>query len=164
LSERSRGSEPEHNGELASTGQGVSERYGSTATATPLITIRFREKAMIEYKNNPNNNIIEIIIEGKITEEDFDQVVAQLKVDIAKHGKLRILEELRHFEGIDPQALWKDIRFGFAHLNDFTHAALVADTKWLRTLAEAFNSVLSVKVKAFEPSQIDEARNWLSNT
>jgi hypothetical protein len=33
----------------------------------------------------------------------------------------------------------------------------------LRTLAEAFNSVLSVKVKAFEPSQIDEARNWLSN-
>ena len=118
---------------------------------------------MIEYKNNPNNNIVEIIIEGKITEEDFDQVDTQLKVDIAKHGKLRILEELRHFEGIDPHALWKDIRFGFAHLNDFTHAALVADTKWLRTLAEAFNSVLSIKVKAFEPSQIDEARNWLSN-
>jgi hypothetical protein len=27
-----------------------------------------------------------------------------------------------------------------------------------------FNSVLSVKVKTFEPSQIDEARNWLSDT
>ncbi|MBD2512424.1 STAS/SEC14 domain-containing protein [Nostoc muscorum FACHB-395] len=119
---------------------------------------------MIEYKNNPNNNIVEIIIEGKISEEDFDQIVSQLKVDIAKHGKLRVLEEIRHFEGIDPLALWKDIRFGLTHLNDFTYAALVADTKWIRTLAEVFNSVLSVKVKTFEPSQIDEARNWLSDT
>ena len=119
---------------------------------------------MIEYKNNTFNNIVEIIIEGKITEEDFDRVVSQLKVDIARHGKLRILEEIRHFEGIDPLALWKDIRFGFAHLNDFTYAALVADTRWIRKLAEVFDSVLSVKVKTFEPLQIDEARNWLSNT
>jgi SpoIIAA-like len=116
---------------------------------------------MIEYKNNPDNNIVEIVIAGKITEADFDQVISQFKVDIAKHGKLRILEEIRHFEGIDPLALWKDVRFGFAHINDFTHAALVSETKWLRTLTEAFDNVLSAKVKAFEPSQIDEARNWL---
>jgi SpoIIAA-like len=118
---------------------------------------------MIEYKNNPNNNIVEIIVEGVITEKDFDQVISQFKVDIAKHGKLRILEEIRHFDGIDPLALWKDLRFGFTHLNDFTHAALVADTKWMRTITEAFGSVMSAEVKAFEPSQIDEARNWLSN-
>ena len=117
---------------------------------------------MIEYKNNPENNIVEIVIEGKITEEDFDRVVSQLKADIAKHGKLRVLEEVRHFEGIDPIALWKDIRFGFAHLNDFTHAALVADAKWMRTLTEVFDRVLSVKVKTFEPSQIEEARHWLA--
>ena len=118
---------------------------------------------MIEYKNNPNNNIVEIIIEGVITEEDFDQMISRFKVDIAKHGKLRILEEIRHFDGIDPLALWKDTRFGFAHLNDFTHAALVADAKWIRTITEAFGSILSLEVKTFEPSQIDEARNWLEN-
>lgn len=105
---------------------------------------------MIEYKSNPNNNIVEIIIEGFITEEDFDRVIAQFKIDIEKHGKLRILEEIRHFDGIDPLALWKDIRFGFAHLNDFTHAAIVADAKWIRTITEAFSSVLSAEVKAFE--------------
>ena len=58
-----------------------------------------------------------------------------------KHGKLRILEEIRSFEGIDPIALWKDVRFGLAHVNDFTHAAVVADAKWVRTFAEAINSV-----------------------
>jgi hypothetical protein len=50
---------------------------------------------MIEYKNNSNNNIVEISIEGKIIEVDFDRVIFRLKEDIASHGKLRILEEVR---------------------------------------------------------------------
>ena len=84
---------------------------------------------MIEYRNNLDNNIVEICVEGKITEADMDQVVTQLKADIEKHGKLRILEEIRSFTGIDPIALWKDAQFGFAHVNDFTHAAVVADAQ-----------------------------------
>lgn len=118
---------------------------------------------MIEYRNNPNNNVVEITVEGKITEADFDQVIARLKEDIATHGKLRILEEVRSFTGIDPIALWKDVRFGVAHVNDFTHAAVVTDAKWMRTFAEAVGGVLSAEVKAFESSQMKAARMWLMN-
>lgn len=78
---------------------------------------------------------------GKLPLSDFDQVVAQIKADIEKHGKLRILEEIRNFSGIDPIALWKDAKFGFAHVNDFTHAAVVADAQWMRTISEALGSV-----------------------
>lgn len=126
---------------------------------------------MIEYRNNPNNNIGEISVEGKITEADFDQVIAQLKADIEKQGKLRVLEEIRSFDGIDPFAqravrpiaLWKDVRFGFSQINDFTHAAVVAEQEWMRTIAQAVGSVLSAEVKAFEASQIEAARTWLAN-
>ncbi|MEL6164382.1 MAG: STAS/SEC14 domain-containing protein [Cyanobacteria bacterium J06628_3] len=118
---------------------------------------------MIEYRNNPENNIVEISVEGKITEADIDQVVAQIKADIEKHGKLRILEEIRSFTGIDPIALWKDAKFGFAHVNDFTHAAVVADAQWMRTISEALGSVLSAEINAFEPSEIEAAREWLKN-
>jgi hypothetical protein len=120
---------------------------------------------MIEYTRNSDNNIVKIIISGKITEDDFDRVIAQFKVDLGRHRKLRILEEVRQLEGIDPLAFWKDIRFGFAHLHDFTHAALVADTQWLRTITGAFINIfpIDVKVKVFEASQIDEAQNWLVN-
>lgn len=117
---------------------------------------------MIEYRNNPHNNIVEISVEGKISEADFESVIARLRGDIEKHGKLRILEEIRSFEGIDPIALWKDIRFGLAHVNDVTHAAVVADAKWVRTFAEAVNSVLSAEVKAFERPHLNEARQWLA--
>lgn len=117
---------------------------------------------MIEYRNDPNNNIVEICVEGKVTEADFDAVIFQLKGDIAKHGHLRILEEIRSFEGIDPIALWKDAQFGLAHIDDFTHAAVVADAQWMRTFAEAVGNVMSAEVKAFEGSQIEAARTWLT--
>ena len=65
---------------------------------------------MIEYKNNSSNNIVEISVEGKITEADFDRVSSQMKADINKHGKLRLLETFHSFEGIDPITLWKDRR------------------------------------------------------
>jgi hypothetical protein len=117
---------------------------------------------MIEYKNYPQNNIVEISIEGTIREADFDQVTERLKTDLKQHGKLRILEEIRSFEGIDPIALWKDVRFSLSHVNDFTHAAVVTEAKWMRTFAEAINSVLSAQVKAFERSQIEAARQWLA--
>lgn len=119
---------------------------------------------MMEYRNNFNSNIVEISVEGKITEADFDRVILQLKADIEKHGKLRILEEIRNFDGIDSIILWKDVRFGLAHVKDFTHAAVVTDAKWMRTFAKAIGSVLLTKVKAFEESQIEEARTWLANT
>jgi hypothetical protein len=119
---------------------------------------------MIKYQKNPENNIVEICIDGKITETDFDRVITQLKADLQKHGKLRILEEIRSFEGIDPIALWKDLNFGLSHINDITHAAVVADAKWMRTFAEALDNVLSAKVKAFESTQIDEAKIWLASS
>ncbi|NJN23327.1 MAG: STAS/SEC14 domain-containing protein [Acaryochloridaceae cyanobacterium RL_2_7] len=118
---------------------------------------------MIEYRNNPSSNVVELTVEGKITEADFDQVIVQLKTDIEKHGKLRLLEEIRSFEGMDLIALWKDAQFGLSHVNDFTHVAVVANAEWMRTIAVAAGNILSAKVKAFEPSQIEESRTWLSN-
>lgn len=120
---------------------------------------------MIEYIRQVDSNIVTIIIEGKITENDFERVVSQLKSDLEKHHKLRVLKEVRHFEGIDPPVFWKDTRFGFAHLKDFTHAAFVADAQWMRTMTEVFSNIFptDVKVKVFEPSQIDEAKKWLAD-
>jgi hypothetical protein len=90
-------------------------------------------------------------------------LISQAHADFKKHGKLRILEEIRSFEGMDPIVLWKDLKFGLPHLNDITHVAVVADAKWMRTFAEAINSVLSAKVKAFELGQIEQTRTWLKS-
>ncbi len=116
---------------------------------------------MIEYRNNPTSNVVELIVEGKITETDLDQVITQMKLDISRHGKLKLLEEIRSFEGIDPIALWKDAQFGLSHVNDFSHVAVVAEAEWVRTIAAASDNILSAQVKAFAPSQMESARTWL---
>ena len=116
---------------------------------------------MLNYTNTPTNNYVEIVVEGQITEADLDPVMARIKSDIEKHGKLRLLEEIHSFEGIDPMALWKDIQFGLSHLNDFTHVAVVAEAEWVRTLSAATDNLLSAQVKAFTPSHISAARTWL---
>lgn len=119
---------------------------------------------MIEYRNNPTSNIVELIVEGKITEVDLDRVITQMKLDIGRHGKLRLFEEIRSFEGIDPIALWKDAQFGLSHVDDFTHVAVIAEAEWVRTISAAADNILSAQVKAFEPSQIEAARTWLLTT
>jgi len=116
---------------------------------------------MIEYKKALDNNVAEMIVEGKVTEADFDRVIKQMTADIEKHGKLRLLEEIRSFEGMDLMTLWKDAQFGLKHVNDFSHVAVVADAEWMRTIAAAAGNVLSAEVKAFDLSNIDAARNWL---
>ncbi|MEM9092413.1 MAG: STAS/SEC14 domain-containing protein, partial [Cyanobacteria bacterium P01_F01_bin.53] len=121
-----------------------------------------RHFLMIDYRNNPDNNIVELTVEGTITTVDFESAIAQLKTDIQTHGKLRLLEEIRSFKGIDPIALWKDAQFGLSHANDFTHVAVVADAQWMRTIAAAAGNLLSAEVKAFEAGNLKEARDWLS--
>ncbi|MFK8183159.1 MAG: STAS/SEC14 domain-containing protein [Phormidesmis sp.] len=116
---------------------------------------------MIEYKQAIDNNVAEIAVEGKLTEADFDQAIEQMTADIEKHGQLRLLEEIRSFEGMDLMALWKDAQFGLKHVNDFSHVAVVADVEWMRTISTAVGNVLSAEVKAFDRANIDAARNWL---
>ena len=116
---------------------------------------------MISYKNHQDSNVAEMTVEGKVTAADFEEVTTQMTADIETHGKLRLLEEIRSFEGMDLMTLWKDAQFGLKHVNDFSHVAVVADAEWVRTIASAAGNVLSGEVKAFDRSSIDAARNWL---
>lgn len=114
----------------------------------------------LQYVSNLESNLVEIVVEGKVTESDYERIVPQLKADVERHGKLKVLEEIRSFEGIDPMALWRDLRQA-SMIEDFTHVAVVADAQWLRTLADAVSSMIPAEVRSFERTQIEEARTWL---
>ena len=118
---------------------------------------------MIKYKGNPRNNIVEIYINDKITQSDFEQITTQLKADLQKHGQLRILEQVNGNCDMKSIMLLKDLLFGLSPTNDFTHAALVTDAKWVKTYVRAIDNVLSANVKTFESAHIDRARALIAN-
>ncbi len=84
-----------------------------------------------------------------------------MKADIQKHGKIKVLEDVRSFEGADLMVFWKDLKVSPLASN-VTHAAIVADAKWMRTIAEAVGSIIPMKIKAFKRSQIESAWEWLT--
>lgn len=117
---------------------------------------------MIEYRNNPNNNVVELTVDGKITTADFKSLVAKVDADFAKYGKLRVLEDIYRLEEIDPMVLWAVLQ-QIRRIYDVTHAAIVVDAKWLRSSAKVISGIYPFEIKVFERSLIEEARVWLAS-
>jgi hypothetical protein len=118
---------------------------------------------MIECREVPQTNILEIAVDGKVTREEFDAVVARMTDVIELHGEVRLLEVVRDIGGIEPSALWEDIKFGPKHMRDISHVAVVGDQKWLEWATALAKPFLSAEVRFFRLDQIDEARRWIAD-
>lgn len=116
---------------------------------------------MIDYREDPASNVIEIVVDGGISREEFEAIAAKLEAQIARHGKVRLLEEIRSFGGIEPAAFWGDLKFSLRHLSDFSRCAVVTDQRWIEWLARAMDPLVACEIRHFPPEQIEHARHWL---
>lgn len=117
---------------------------------------------MLDYRENPLTGVVEIVIDGPISREDFRRVAENLEDAMRRHGKLRVLEELRAFGGMDLATWADDIRFGFKHLNDFSRAAVVTDKAWVQPLAKLAGALSPAEVRVFPLDDKQAARAWLA--
>jgi hypothetical protein len=119
------------------------------------------EKPMIDYREDPVSGVIEITVDGKISRQEFDDIAARLEAHIARHGKVRLLEEVWSLGGIDPGTFWADLKFTLRHLNDFSRCAVVTDRRWIEWLAKGVDHLIACEIRHFPPEQIEAARRWL---
>jgi SpoIIAA-like len=115
---------------------------------------------MIEYHED-HSDLVEIVVDGRVGKAEFDAVAARLEAAIARHGKLRVLEEVRSFGGIEPAAFWADLRFVLRHLNHFSRCAVVSDKRWIELLATGADKLIRCEVRHVPPAQVEAARAWL---
>lgn len=119
---------------------------------------------MVEYNNLPGTNIIELCTARTPDDLASYKIIERLKADIQKHGKLRVLHEVRSPLGADPSQFWRDARIALSLDSGFSHIALVTDIDWLSRMSESTGRTLSANVRVFKQSQIEEARQWLKDT
>ena len=117
----------------------------------------------MDYKPVDENGFAVLTISGKLVSEDFDRVVPLVEDDIAKHGRIRLLERVESFTGLDPMALWKDMRFGLPLVGKISHVALVSDAAWMRAATDVMGGLFPGKVKSFELETEEAARMWLKS-
>ncbi|OJV33895.1 STAS/SEC14 domain-containing protein [Sphingomonas sp. 67-36] len=106
------------------------------------------------------DGLVELVVDGAISREDFDKVVSTLEGAFAKHGKVNVVEVVRKFGAIAPQLWWRDLTWSFSHLGRFGRCAMVTDSGWIGPVARVMAAMLPIELKTFGADQLDAARAW----
>ncbi|MGI8891654.1 MAG: STAS/SEC14 domain-containing protein [Chthoniobacterales bacterium] len=106
-------------------------------------------------------NVVRVQVSGKLTQEDYDQLIPSWKETIARHGSMRLLLIMEDFEGWKLGAAWDDFRFSTGHAKRIVRVAMVGEKTWQKWMAKLGALFLADEIKYFELSQLVEAERWV---
>ena len=119
---------------------------------------------MIERISESQGNIIAFRASGKLTDEDYKNIlVPSIEAMVKEHGKVRLLLYLDEgFKGWEPRAMWDDFKVGLGKLkDDFEKFALVGGPKWVQWAMKLDNYLMRGEVKTFSIVQLQDAWQWV---
>jgi hypothetical protein len=102
---------------------------------------------------------------GKLTAADYTEVLAPALEAAAGSGKIRILLDFNgEFDGMEPGALWQDLKMGVRNWNAWERIALVTDHAWMRDGLNIFSWAVPGEARAFRASDRATAIQWLTES
>lgn len=101
---------------------------------------------------------VEIAVQGKLTEADYEGLVPQLEETLKQYGKLRVLIKLEDFHGWTPAALADELRFDIRNRNAFERIAIVGDNALEKLGTRLSAPFFSGETRYFEDEA--SAREW----
>ncbi len=116
---------------------------------------------MLSYTVDDEAGVLELIVDGAITRADFEVIIPALEAQIAKHGKLRVIETIRKLGPIDWSLWLEDVKWVVAHRDKLARAAVITDHGWIGPITRASAMLLSGDMRVFPESRADEARAWV---
>ncbi len=108
-------------------------------------------------------NTIAASCSGRVTAQDYETVLTPaVESALAKHPKLRLFYQIEPaFSGLEPGAMWDDLKLGMSHFSRWERVALVTDVEWIRLAAEAFGFLMPGQIRAFTMANAAKARHWV---
>jgi SpoIIAA-like len=119
---------------------------------------------MIEIMQGLQENVVAAIASGKVTGEDYDNVlIPAIEDKIKKYGKIRMLYQLgQDFTGFTYEAMWDDAKVGIWHLTAFEKIAVVSDVDWIIDAVKVFKFIIPCPVKTYRNEALPKAKAWIS--
>jgi SpoIIAA-like len=104
---------------------------------------------------------------GKLTRDDYREVLEPALTEAAESGEIRMLFSLTNFEGLEPGAWFDDVKtglgLGIGHHSAWKRSAVVTDVTWVGKAFELFAWMTPGEVKVFpEMDQLEEAKTWVA--
>jgi len=122
------------------------------------------EDSMIELLPESNGNILIFSAKGKLTDQDYKEVlIPQMESIIRKYGKARLLLDMGdEFHGWEIGALWDDAYFGIAHRKDFEKMGVIGGPKWVEWGMKIAALAISGELRSFSLDEREEAMRWIN--
>jgi hypothetical protein len=115
----------------------------------------------IDFRELDDGSLLHVTVSGKLAHEDYSRFIPEFEMLIRKHGKIRILLEMRDFHGWQGTALWDDLKVDFKHFSDIEKIAMVGEAKWEKTMSMFCKPFTTATVRHFDVSQIEDAKQWI---
>jgi hypothetical protein len=114
----------------------------------------------IKLEEMKKGKLLDVHVSGKLAKDDYKEFVPEVDRLIEQHGKIRVLLKMTDFRGWKAGALWEDIKFDLKHFSDIERVAMVGEKKWQKGMSQFCRPFTTAKIRYFDRSKIDEAREW----
>jgi SpoIIAA-like len=117
---------------------------------------------MIKVIENMPVGTIGVEAAGKVTEDDYRNVLAPAVSAALERGDVRLLYVLgKDFDSYSAGALWADTKMVAGNRKAWKKVAIVSDADWLENSIKAFGWLMPGEVKIFETDEVHDAKEWL---
>jgi hypothetical protein len=118
---------------------------------------------MMEIIQGLPENVVGVISSGKVTGEDYDNVlIPAIMEKIKKYKKIRILYQAgRDFSHLTYDAYLGDAKVTW-HITSIEKVAVVSDVHWINDSIKIFKFIIPTSVKLFSNDELDKAKAWVS--
>jgi SpoIIAA-like len=105
-------------------------------------------------------------ISGRVTGEDYRDVLIPALSGGVEEGSLRALFVVEHYEGFDMDALKEDLKgavpLALEHRHAWKRIAVATDVDWMAKAVEFFRWLIPGEQKVFDLDGIEQAKSWVA--
>jgi hypothetical protein len=106
---------------------------------------------------------VQIKLIGKLAPEVYAGVGAALDAKIKRHNALRLLLDLRDFDGWQGlSALGAHLKLVRSHISEVQRIAILAESSWLHMAQRVVGSLIHAETKFFPADQVEAAKAWVT--
>jgi len=121
---------------------------------------------MIERIEDMPAGTIGLRASGKLSREDYQQVLEPALREGVESGEMRLLFVMLDFDGLEPGAMVEDVETGLRtwvrEHSAWKRFAFVTDVGWLAKSMRAFAWMAPGEVRVFSLGELEAARGWVS--
>jgi hypothetical protein len=121
---------------------------------------------MIERMDDLPDGVIGLRASGKLTRDDYKNVMEPALKEAIDSGEARVLFVLPDFDGLEAKAWLEDIKTGLgveiAHRSAWKKLAVVTGVDWIAKAMHLFAWAMPGELAVYEMDELDEAKDWVA--